>query len=81
MIRCAVASGLGFSLLNQRPRTNQAYNGGMVKMIPLKDSKAKSLQIVIAKHVGLKSSVRAEVVTKLMRQIVADQSFIDTDVK
>ena len=38
-------------------------------------------QIVIAKHVGLKSSVRAEVVTKLMRQIVADQSFIDTDVK
>ncbi len=77
MIRCAVASELGFSLLNQRPRTNQAYNGGMVKMIPLKDSKAKSLQIVIARHVDLQPSVRAQVITKIMREIVDDHIFTD----
>lgn len=74
MIRCMVASGHGFSLLNQRPLTNQAYNGGRVKMIPLEDTKAQSLQIVIARHIDLKPSVRAKVVTKIMRQIVSDHA-------
>ena len=77
MIRCAVASGLGFSLLNQRPRTNQAYNGGMIKMIPLKDSKAKSLQIVIARYIDFQPSVRAKVITKIMHEIVGDNLFVD----
>ena len=70
MIRSMVAAGLGFSLLNQRPHTDQAYNGGKVKMIPLQSNQAQSLQIVIAQHVDLKPSVRAEVVMQLMRQIV-----------
>ena len=77
MIRCAVASGLGFSLLNQRPRTNQAYNGGMIKMIPLKDSKAKSLQIEIARYIDFQPSVRAKVITKIMHEIVGDNLFVD----
>ena len=73
MIRSMVAAGLGFSLLNQRPLTNQAYNGGRVKMIPLNNTNAQSLQIVIARHVDLKPSVRAEVLIKIMSQIVGDQ--------
>ena len=74
MIRCMVAAGLGFSLLNQRPRTDQTYNGGRVKMIPLQDGQARSLQIVIARHVDLKPSVRAEVVMNLMQQVVNTQA-------
>jgi len=74
MIRCMVASGLGFSVLNQRPRTDQAYTGGNVRMIPLKYAKAQSLQIVIARHVDLKPSLRAEALAKIMRQIVSDDA-------
>ena len=69
IVRCMVAAGLGFSVLNQRPRTHQTYNGGQVKMIPLQTGQAKPLQIVIARHVDLKPSVRAEIVARLIQQI------------
>lgn len=70
MIRCMVASGLGFSLLNQRPRSDQAYNGGKLKMIPLESEQLRPLQIVIARHVDLIPSVRANVISGLMHKII-----------
>lgn len=70
MIRCMVASGLGFSLLNQRPCSDQSYNGGKVKMIPLQGNQTKDLQIVIARHVNSALSMRAKAVAKLMQKIV-----------
>ena len=53
MIRCMVASGLGFSLLNQRSRSDQAYNGGKLRMIPLESNQTRPLQIVIARQSSL----------------------------
>lgn len=72
MIRCMVASGLGFSLLNQRPQADQAYNGGKLRMVPLEDAQTRSLQIVIARHLDLTPSVRASVIADLMQKIVTD---------
>lgn len=72
MIRCMVAAGLGFSLLNQRPRTNQAYNGGRLRMIPLDSDQTRPLQIVIARHVDLIPGVRASVIAGLMHKIIAN---------
>lgn len=70
MIRCMVASGQGFSLLNQRPQTDQAYNGGRVKMIPLQSKQVKPLPIVIARHLNLTPSIRAKAVASLIKSIV-----------
>jgi len=70
MTRCMVASGRGFSLLNQRPRTNQAYNGGTLRMIPLKSDQTRPLPIVIARHVDLMPSMRARLVTSLIHKII-----------
>ena len=70
MIRCLVASGLGFSLLNQRPRSDQAYNGGKLRMIPLENQQSRPLQIVVARHVDLSPSVRAAVVGDLMHKVI-----------
>lgn len=72
MIRCMVASGHGFSLLNQKPLSDQAYNGGKLRMIPLQSEQTRPLEIVIASHVNLNPSVRASVVADLIRNIVAD---------
>jgi DNA-binding transcriptional LysR family regulator len=73
MVRCMVASGLGFSLLNQRPQTNISYNGGELKMVPLEAGLCKSLQIVISRAADIQTSVRAEAVMALLHQIVAKQ--------
>ncbi len=70
MVRSMVAAGLGFSLLNQRPRCNQAYNGLDIRSVALADGEAEPLQIVITRHIGLKPSVRAETVTGLLKQIL-----------
>ena len=70
MIRCMVASGRGFSLLNQRPRTDQAYNGGKLRMIPLEDDQTRPLEIVIARHVDVIPSMRAKLVTDLIHKII-----------
>ncbi|MEM7294257.1 MAG: LysR family transcriptional regulator [Pseudomonadota bacterium] len=37
MVRCMVANGLGYSVLNQRPAIGQSYDGGEVVMTALSD--------------------------------------------
>lgn len=73
MIRSMVGAGLGFSLLNQQPNTKQTYNGGEVKITPLKGGEAHALQIVIARHAGVKPSVRAEALVGMVINLVKSQ--------
>lgn len=70
MVRSMVAAGQGFSLLNQRPRSKRAYNGGELAMLPLTTVQAKCIQIVISRPVGLQSSVRAAAVMDLLKRII-----------
>jgi DNA-binding transcriptional LysR family regulator len=70
MVRCMVAAGLGFSLLNQRPKIDVSYNGDALKAVPLRSGQAKPLQVVIRRSAELQPSVRAEAVMALLKQIV-----------
>lgn len=69
MVRCMVAAGLGYSLLNQQPQHNLTYNGHEVRTIPLTLKTPCSLEVVIASQSKLKPSIRAEAVINLIKQI------------
>lgn len=73
-IRCMVAEGLGYSVLNQRPQTSMTYSGGDVVMVPLKQAKQHSLSIVVANHAGHEASVRAQAVRALLKEQASDLS-------
>lgn len=74
MVRTMVGAGLGFSLLNQKPNTQQTYNGDTVKIIPLKQQQIQVLEVVIARHAEVKPSVRAEAVMGLIQDLISNQT-------
>ncbi|WP_299508384.1 LysR family transcriptional regulator [uncultured Roseobacter sp.] len=47
MVRSAVASGIGCSILNMRPKTRATYSGAGVDCIPLSDPQENLLELVI----------------------------------
>ncbi|MTI11324.1 LysR family transcriptional regulator [Curvivirga aplysinae] len=50
-VRCAVASGLGFSLSAMRPQTRETYNGGEVVAIEIEDD-VPALPLILAWRAG-----------------------------
>ena len=59
MVRGMVSSGLGYSILSLRPKTNRSYDGTALICKPLRDS-GKALSIVIAQVKGARLSARAQ---------------------
>ncbi|WP_299733326.1 LysR family transcriptional regulator [uncultured Tateyamaria sp.] len=47
MVRSAVAKGLGCSILNMKPATNETYSGARVVCVPISDPLEPTLELVI----------------------------------
>lgn len=71
-VRCMVAEGLGYSLLNQRPLTDLTYSGLRVDTVPLNLAHQRSLSIVVASHAGHEPSVRAQAVRALLKELAVE---------
>lgn len=65
-VRSLVAQGLGYSILNQRPRTSQTYGGGEVVALDL-HGEHPSLEVTITVVEGVRQTARAQAVMELLR--------------
>ncbi len=68
-VRAMVASGLGFSILHQRPNTQETYAGQRVSIVEIDDD-VPSLQIAVSTLEQIRHSARAEVVVEAIRRVV-----------
>ncbi|WP_353946016.1 LysR family transcriptional regulator [Streptomyces sp. HUAS MG91] len=69
-VRSMVASGLGYSVLNQRPATRSTYGGGEIAELELRDA-GRPLEVRIASVAGTAQSARARAVRDVLREIAA----------
>lgn len=67
-VRSMVATGLGYSVLNQRPATKQTYAGGEVVELELRDG-GPPLDLKLATAQGVAQTARARAVMELLREI------------
>lgn len=67
-VRSLVAQGLGYSLLNQRPRTDQTYGGGEIVALELRGDRPP-LEVTITAVGGVRQTARAQAVMDLVRAI------------
>jgi len=70
-VRSMVASGLGFSILNQRPRTVETYTGRRTVTVEITD-RVPSLTVIVASLSQVKFSARAHVVADTVREVLAE---------
>lgn len=71
-VRSMVAMGLGYSILNQRPRTPGTYTGDTVTLVEISDD-LPDLEIVTSTLAQVHRSSRARAVANTIREIVAEQ--------
>ncbi|MFV0434965.1 MAG: LysR family transcriptional regulator [Leucobacter sp.] len=71
-VRSMVAAGLGFSLLNQRPRIDGTYTGGHLATVEIADE-VPSLEISVSSLAQVALSGRALAVAETVREVIADQ--------
>lgn len=69
-VRSLVATGLGFSILNQRPQINQTYSGNRTVVVEISDQ-VPSLGISASTLSQVERSARASAVAEAVREIVA----------
>ena len=58
LVRSLVGSNLGYSILNQRPKTQECYNGSRLAYLPIKDT-AHYLSIALIKIKGIQLTNKA----------------------
>lgn len=71
-VRSLVAIGLGYSILNQRPRITQTYSGEHVRAVEIEDE-VPSLSITVSSLAQISLSARARAVSDVVREIFADR--------
>lgn len=76
-VRALVADGLGFALLNQRPRHDLTHDGRRVVTIPIEDP-VPGLPLVIASLSAVRRSARAQAVALMLEEIAAE-IFLESD--
>ncbi|MHA3724831.1 LysR family transcriptional regulator [Leucobacter sp. HY1910] len=69
-VRSLVATGLGFSILNQRPQINQTYSGNRTAIVEISDQ-VPSLGVTASTLSQVERSARADAVAAAVRDIVA----------
>ena len=69
-VRSMVGAGLGYTILNQRPLTDDTYSGGRTVTVEI-DGEVPSLRIAITSLEQLKHSARARVVAGAVRELLA----------
>lgn len=72
-VRSFVAMGLGFAILNQRPRVAETYAGNRTAVVEITDP-VRSLGITVASLAQVELSARARAVTQAVRELVAEES-------
>ncbi len=70
-VRSMVAAGLGYSILNQRPRIEQTYTGASTVAIEITDPVA-SLSVAVSTLAQSRRSARARAVEAAIRELLAD---------
>lgn len=70
-VRSMVAAGLGYSILNQRPRIDQTYTGDSTVAIEISDP-VPSLSIAVSSLAQSRRSARARAVEAAIRELLAD---------
>lgn len=70
-VRSMVAMGLGYSILNQRPRIQETYTGERTAILEISDP-APSLHVVASTLAKAGSTAKARAVTDMAREILAE---------
>ncbi|WP_053385092.1 LysR substrate-binding domain-containing protein [Leucobacter celer] len=70
-VRSMVAAGLGYSILNQRPRIEQTYTGASTVAIEITDPVA-SLSVAVSTLAQSRRSARARAVEAVVRELLTD---------
>ena len=70
-VRSMVATGLGFSILNQRPRISETYTGASTAILEIADD-VPSLGIAVSSLTQIQPSARARAVAHVIRDLVAE---------
>ena len=68
-VRSFVAMGLGFSILNQRPRTEETYSGNRIAIVELSGD-VRSLDVTIATLAQVEQTARARAVSKTLTELL-----------
>lgn len=69
-VRSLVATGLGFSILNQRPLIDQTYSGNRTAIVEISDQ-VPSLGVSVSTLAQVERSARANAVADAVREIVS----------
>lgn len=72
-VRSFVAMGLGFSILNQRPRTEETYTGNRIATVEL-SGKVRSLDVTIASLAQVEQTARARAVSLALGELLSESS-------
>lgn len=68
-VRSFVAMGLGFSILNQRPRTEETYSGNRIAIVELSGD-VRSLDVTIATLAQVEQTARARAVSETLTELL-----------
>lgn len=71
-VRSMVAMGLGYSILNQRPRISGSYTGAELAAIEISDD-VPALEMVVSSLAQVNRSARAHAVASAVHEIIAEQ--------
>ncbi|WP_427869791.1 LysR family transcriptional regulator [Leucobacter luti] len=74
-VRSMVATGLGYSILNQQPRIAQTYTGASISALEITD-RARGLRVVASSLAQVARSARARAVAEIVREVVTEQQAI-----
>ena len=66
-----VAMGLGYSILNQRPRIRQTYTGERTTILEISDS-VPTLQVAVSSLARSGRTAQVAAVTEIVREILAE---------
>lgn len=69
-VRSMVAMGLGYAILNQRPRIEETYTGNRAVIVEISDE-VRALNVVISSLMQVEPSARARAVSAAVHELVA----------
>lgn len=70
-VRSFVAMGLGFSILNQRPHTEETYTGSRVATVEI-NGEVRSLDVTVATLAQVEPTARARAVSAALSELLAE---------
>lgn len=71
-VRSMVASGLGYSILNQQPRINETYAGRQTVTLAIEDH-APGLQVAVSSLTQLPETIKSQALTEAVRHVLSEE--------